>query len=401
MKEAYIYDAVRTPRGKGKPSGALYEVRPIQLLAAVLKALAQRNQLDTSQVEDLLIGCVTPTDDQGANIAKAALLYAGWGHQVSGIQLNRFCTSGLEAVNLAATKVRSGWEDLVVAGGVESMSRVPMISDAGPLMFDPDVINSVGYLPMGVAADLMATLENYSRSDVDVFAFRSQQRALKAQREGYFQKSIIPIHDINGLLILDKDECLYDDCTMEQLSNLPVSFERFGSQGFDSIALKKYARIEQVQHVHTAGNSSGFADGAALVLIGSKEKGDALGLTPRARIVSEGTISTEPTKMLHGAIPAAEKALQRAGLTPNDIDIWEVNEAFSAVALHFQQHFGIADDAFNVNGGSIALGHPLGATGAMLINTLLDELERRDLKRGLVSIPAGAGMGVATIIERL
>lgn len=401
MKEAYIYDAVRTPRGRGKASGALYEVRPIQLLATVLKALAKRNNLDTSQVEDLLIGCVTPTDDQGANIAKAALLYAGWSHQVSGMQLNRFCTSGLEAVNLAATKIRSGWEDLIVAGGVESMSRVQMIKDAGPLMFDPDVINSIGYLPMGVAGDLMATLEGYTRAQVDAFALRSQQCALKAQAAGYFEASIVPIHDINGMMILDKDESLYDDCTMEQLTALPVSFEGFGSLGFDSIALKKYANIERIQHVHTAGNSSGFADGAALVLLGSKEKGEAMGLKPRARIVSEGTNSTEPTKMLYGAIPAAEKALQRAGLVASDIDLWEVNEAFAAVALYFQQYFKISDDAFNVNGGSIALGHPLGATGAMLLNTVLDELERRNLRRGLIAIPAGAGMGVATIIERL
>ena len=399
MKEAYIYDAVRTPRGKGKASGALYEVRPIQLLATLLKALERRTGLDTTQVEDLLIGCVTPMDDQGANIAKAALLYAGWSDMVPGMQLNRFCTSGLEAVNLAATKIRSGWEELLVAGGVESMSRVPMISDAGPLMFDPDVINNVGYLPMGVAADLIATLHQFSRLDVDTYAVQSQQRALYAQQNGYFEQSIQPIYDLNGLLILDKDECIYPETTLETLSVLPVSFSDHGSQGFDSIALKKYANIEHVQHVHTAGNSARFSDGAALVLLGSKEKGEALGLKPRARIMSEGTASGDPTKMLHGSIPAAQKALLRAELTPADIDLWEVNEAFAATAMFFQQYFAIADDRFNVNGGSIALGHPLGATGAMLLNTLLDELERRGLRRGLVAVPAGAGMGVATIIE--
>jgi acetyl-CoA C-acetyltransferase len=401
MKEAYIFDSVRTPRGKGKTNGTLYEIRPIQLLKTVLDALQERNNLDTSEIDDAIIGTVTPVDDQGGDIAKAGLLYAGWSDKVGGVQINRFCTSGLEAVNLAATKIKSGWEDMIVAGGVESMSRVRMISDAGPLMFDPDVINSVGYLPQGISADLIATMEGYSRTTIDAYALQSQQRAHFAQQNGYFDRSLIPIKDINGLMILDKDEYVYPETSSQILSELPVAFQEAGLAGFDTMAIKKYPYLSHINHVHTAGNSSGMADGAALVLIGTKEKGEALGLKPRAKIISLGTVSCEPTVMLLGAIPAIEKALLRAGMSTKDIDLWEINEAFSSVILKTQDALNIDNDRLNVNGGAIAMGHPLGATGAMLLTTLLDELERRNLKTGVIALPAGGGMGVATIIERV
>lgn len=401
MREAYIFDAVRTPRGKGKPYGTLYEIRPIQLLKTVLDAIKERNHLTTKEIDDVIIGTVTPVDDQGGDIAKAGLLYAGWSDQVGGVQINRFCTSGLEAVNLAATKIRSGWEDMIVAGGVESMSRVRMISDAGPLMFDPDVINNVGYLPQGISADLIATMEGYTRAEVDAYALQSQQRAHFAQQNGYFDRSMISIKDINGLMILDKDEYVYPDTSLNILGNLPVSFEEAGVVGFDVMAIKKYPYLERINHLHTAGNSSGMADGAALVLLGTKEKGEELGLKPRAKVTSLGTVSCEPTVMLLGAIPAIEKALLRAGMTTADIDLWEINEAFSSVVLKTQQVLNIDNQRLNVNGGAIAMGHPLGATGAMLLTTLLDELERRNLQTGVIALPAGGGMGVATVIERV
>lgn len=401
MKEAYIFDVVRTPRGRGKTNGSLYEVRPIQLLKTVLDAIVVRNQLDTNEIDDAIIGTVTPVGDQGGDIAKAGLLYAGWSDKVGGVQINRFCTSGLEAINLAATKIRSGWEDMIVAGGVESMSRVRMVSDSGALMFDPDVINSVGYMPQGISADLIATLEGYSREDMDKIALLSQQRALYAQQNNHFQQSLIPIKDINGLVILDNDEYIYPNTSLEALSNLPLSFEDAGIFGFDAMAAKKYAMIEKVRHVHTAGNSSGLADGASVALVGTLEKGKAMGLKPRAKIVSLGAVSCEPTLMLKGAVPAIQKALNRAKMNINDIDLWEINEAFASVILSTQQELGIEYEKLNVNGGSIAMGHPLGATGAMLLSTLLDELERRDLKTGVVAMPAGGGMGVATVIERV
>lgn len=401
MKEAYIFDVVRTPRGRGKTNGSLYEVRPIQLLKTVLDAIVVRNQLDTNEIDDAIIGTVTPVGDQGGDIAKAGLLYAGWSDKVGGVQINRFCTSGLEAINLAATKIRSGWEDMIVAGGVESMSRVRMVSDSGALMFDPDVINSVGYMPQGISADLIATLEGYSREDMDKIALLSQQRALYAQQNNHFQQSLIPIKDINGLVILDNDEYIYPNTSLEALSNLPLSFEDAGIFGFDAMAAKKYAMIEKVRHVHTAGNSSGLADGASVALVGTLEKGKAMGLKPRAKIVSLGAVSCEPTLMLKGAVPAIQKALNRAKMNINDIDLWEINEAFASVILSTQQELGIDYEKLNVNGGSIAMGHPLGATGAMLLSTLLDELERRDLKTGVVAMPAGGGMGVATVIERV
>ena len=399
--DAYIYDAIRTPRGRGKNTGALYEVRPIDLLARLFSALQSRNHLDTSQVDDVIIGCVTPTADQGANIAKAALMYAGWDDIVPGIQINRFCASGLDAINFAAMKIRSGWEDMVVAGGVESMSRVPMESDGGALIFDTDVNVRVGYIPQGIAADLIATREGYTRETLDNYALQSQQRAANAWENNYFSDSIIWIYDRNGLVILDKDEHCRPTTDLEKLTDLSPSFEHIGAMGFDALALKKYPNIEKIHHLHTAGNSSGISDGAALILLASKAKGEAMGLRPRARIVSMGTVASESTIMLQGATPAARKALERAGLKPKDIDLWEMNEAFAAPVLKFQQDFDIDPAKINVNGGSIAMGHPLGATGAMLLGTMLNELERRDLKRGLVTLCVGGGMGVATIIERV
>ena len=401
MSEAYIFDAIRTPRGRGKKTGALYEIKPIDLLTRTLKALEQRNNLASQEIDDVLIGCVTPIGDQGYNIAKAALMNAGWAESVSGMQLNRFCASGLEAVNLAAMKIRSGWEDLVVAGGLESMSRVPIGTDGGPLLFDPELTNRTNFIPQGVAADLIATIEGFAREEVDTYALRSQERAYQAQQEGFFDKAIIPIYDRNGLLILDKDEHLRPNTNLEALSKLSPAFASIGSMGYDDMAIQKYPMVEYIRHVHTAGNSSGIVDGAAVVLLGSKEKGEALGLKPRAVIKSMSNVSVDPTIMLTGPAPAATKALARAGMKKADIDLWECNEAFASVVLKFQKELDIDDDKLNVNGGAIALGHPLGATGAMLLGTLLDELERRDLSTGLVTLCVGGGMGVASIIERV
>lgn len=401
MTEAYIYDAIRTPRGRGKKTGSLHEVKPIDLLKTLLNTLRERNQLDTTQIDDTVIGCVTPVNEQGADIAKAALLYAGWDECVPGTQINRFCASGLEATNIAAMKIRSGWEDMVVAGGVESMSRVPMGMDGGAMMYDPAVSSAVGYVPQGIGADLIATIEGFSRETIDTYALRSQQRAHEAQQKGYFDTSIIAVKDQNGLMVLEKDEHLRPDTTMQTLADLPPAFQPIGEVGFNAVALNKYPAVERIVHVHTAGNSSGIVDGAALLLIGSQAKGKAMNLTPRARIVSAAATSAEPTIMLQGPAPAARKALQKAGMTTKDIDLWEMNEAFASPVLKFQQDMNIPDELLNVNGGAIALGHPLGATGAMLLGTILDELERRDLNTGLVTLCVGGGMGVATIIERV
>ncbi|GJM34520.1 MAG: acetyl-CoA acetyltransferase [Saprospiraceae bacterium] len=401
MTEAYIFDALRTPRGKGKRGGALYEVKPIDLLATALKALQSRNDLATNEVDDVVIGCVTPIGDQGSNIAKAALLHADWDHRVGGIQINRYCASGLEAINLAAMKIRSGLEELVVAGGTESMSRVPMGSDGGPLLNEPELINRMNYVPQGISADLIATIEGFTRAQVDAYAFQSQERAHHAQQQGYFQKALTPIYDRNGLVVLAEDEYPRLGTTVEALATLSPAFAQIGMMGSDQMALHRYPMLERINHVHTAGNSSGIVDGAALVLLGSKEKGKALGLKPRGRIVAIGNVSVEPTIMLTGPAPASRKALERAGMKASDIDLWECNEAFASVVLKFQREMGIDETQLNVNGGAIALGHPLGATGAMLLGTLLDELERRDLKTGLVTLCAGGGMGVATIIERV
>ncbi len=401
MRNAYIYESLRTPRGKGKPSGALYELKPIDLLAALFIALQKQCNLDTSLVEDALIGCVSPIDDQGYNIAKSALLHANWSDSVSGLQLNRFCASGLESVNLAAMKIRSGWEELVVAGGIESMSRVPIGSDGGSMINDPEIINKINYLPQGVAADLIASIEGFDRQVLDEYALRSQNLALQAQTKGYFNNSIVPILDRNGLIILDKDEYLRPNTTLEKLAALPPVFSKLGQYGFDEMALQKYPYIEKVYHLHTAGNSSGIVDGAALMLIGSEETGKKIGVKARAKIVAAANVSTDPTIMLSGPTPASKKALQQAGMQKSDIDLWECNEAFAAVVLKFQREMDIPLDKLNVNGGAIALGHPLGATGTMLLGTLLDELERRNLTTGLVTLCVGAGMGVATIIERV
>jgi len=401
-REAYIFDAIRTPRGKGKPSGSLHEVRPIELLRTLLVALQDRHELPTAEVDDCIIGNNAPIGEQGGDIARAAVLYADWDADVPGMQVHRFCSSGLEAVNLAAAKIRSGWEDLVVAGGVESMSRVPLGSDGGALFMDPQVSRHIGYVPQGISADLIATLEGFSRTDVDQVAVLSQQRAAHAREQGHFQKSLIPVCDFNGIPILDHDEYIRPDTTLEVLATLPPAFEKLGAAGFDDVALKKYFHIDRIRHVHHAGNSSGIVDGAALVLLGSKEKGEALGLRPRARIVSAALVGTEPTIMLTGPAPATRKALRKAGMTLQDIDLIEVNEAFAAVVLKFMREMGLDDfERVNVNGGAIAMGHPIGATGAILLGTLLDELERRDLQTGLVTLCIGGGMGIATIIERV
>ena len=401
MTEAFIFDAVRTPRGKGKKDGALYSVKPVDLVAGLLKALGARKQLDTRQVDDIGLGCVTPVGDQGADIAKTAALVADWDEQVSGVQLNRFCASGLEAVNLAAMKVRSGFEDLVVAGGVESMSRIPMGSDGGAWAMDPATNMHTHFVPQGIGADLIATLEGFSRSDVDAFALRSQQKAARARADGSFNKSLVPVTDQNGILILDHDEFIRADSTLEGLGKLKPSFEMMGQMGFDASALRKYSHVERIEHIHTPGNSSGIVDGAALMLIGSEAKGKELGLKARGRIVATAVTSTDPTIMLTGPAPATRKALAKAGLNVNDIDLFEVNEAFASVVMKFMKDMGVSEDKVNVNGGSIAMGHPLGATGCAILGTLLDELEKRNLRYGLATLCVGGGMGIATIIERV
>ncbi len=399
--EAYIFDAVRTPRGRGKKDGSLHRVKPITLLTTVLKALEERNRLDTSQVDDVVMGCVTAVGDQGADIAKTAALAADWDEKVAGVTLNRFCASGLEAVNLAAMKVRSGWEDMVVAGGVEAMSRVPMGSDGGAWATDPETNLHTGFMPQGIGADLIATLEGFSREDVDGFAVKSQQKAANAWEKGYFAKSIVPVTDQNGVVILDRDEHVRGNTTVESLAGLKPSFQMMGEMGFDGVAREKYHYVEKINHVHHAGNSSGIVDGATAMLIGSEAKGKELGLKPRARIVATAVTSTDPTIMLTGPAPAARKALEKAGMTVDQIDLFEVNEAFASVVMRFQKELSAPDEKVNVNGGAIAMGHPLGATGAIILGTLLDELERRELRYGLATLCVGGGMGIATIIERV
>ncbi|MFT7109432.1 MAG: acetyl-CoA C-acetyltransferase [Psychrobacter glaciei] len=399
--DAFIYDAIRTPRGKGKKDGSLHAVKPVSLVVGLMKALEQRNKLDTSKVEDVVLGCVTPVGDQGADIAKTAALAAGWDDKVSGLQINRFCASGLEAVNMAAMKVASGWEDLIVAGGVESMSRIPMGSDGGAWAMDPQTNIQTNFVPQGIGADLIATLEGFSREDVDAFAVNSQKKAAKAQAEGKFDKSRIPVKDQNGITILDHDEFIRADTTVEGLGNLKASFQMMGSMGFDDTAKLKYPQVEEINHIHHAGNSSGIVDGAALVLVGNEKIGKELGMKPRARIVSVALTSTDPTIMLTGPAPAARKALEKAGLTVDDIDIFEVNEAFASVVMKFQKELNVPWEKINPNGGSIAMGHPLGATGAMIISILLDELERTEKRYGLATLCVGGGMGIATIIERV
>ena len=401
MAEAMIFDAIRTPRGRGKSSGALYDIKPVNLLAGALNALAGRNHLDTSQVDDVVIGCVSAIGEQGACIGKTAALAAGWDWKAAGFQLNRFCGSGLEAVNIAAQKIRSDWEDLVVAGGVESMSRVPIGSDGGPWAQDPETSLATQFIPQGISADLIATLEGFTREQVDAFAVGSHQKAAAARAAGYFGRSIVPVFDRIGLPVLEQDETIRPGTTLETLGALKVSFEQPGKMGFDAVALQKYPQVERIQHIHTAGNSSGIVDGAAAILIGSEKKGRELGLAPRARIVAAAITGEDPTIMLTGPAPAARKALARARMNVGQIDLFEVNEAFAVVPMKFMKELGVPAEKVNVNGGAIAMGHPLGATGAMILGTLLDELERRKLRFGLATLCIGGGMGIATIIERL
>ena len=398
--DAYIFDALRTPRGK-KKDGSLHEMTPTDILAKLLKYLQEKHDLDTSQVDDVIMGCATPVGDQGANIAKASVQYAGWDDDVPGVQVNRFCASGLETVNMAAMKVRSGWEDLIVAGGIECMSRVPMGSDGGSMAFEPKVNLRTQFVPQGIGADLIATLGGHSREDVDAFALESQRRASHASKQGYF-KSIVPVTDQNGLDVLANDEHIRPNTTMDDLSALKPAFEMIGNLGYDAVALGKYTEVEAINHVHTAGNSSGIVDGAAAVLIGSEAKGKDLRLTPRAKIISAATVSTDPTIMLTGPGPASKKALKKAGMQIEDIDLIEANEAFAAVILRFIEDMRLENnEKVNVNGGSIAMGHPLGATGAMLLGTVIDELERRDLNTALITLCVAGGMGIGTIIERV
>jgi acetyl-CoA C-acetyltransferase len=401
MTDAYIFDAVRTPRGKGKKDGSLHEISPVHLVGNLLWALQDRNGLDTSQVDDVVLGCVTPVGEQGADIARTAVLYAGWAESVAGVTQSRFCASGLESVNLAAMKVMSGQEDLIVAGGIESMSRWPMGSDGGAWAMDPRINDKLSFIPQGISADLVASLEGFSRQDVDAFAVESQKRAAAAKASGRFARSVVPVKDINGIVVLDHDETVRGDTTVESLGNLKPSFEMMGQMGFDATALRKYTTVEKIHHVHHAGNSSGIVDGAALMLIGSLEKGKALGLKPRARIKQVAVIGSEPTIMLTGIGPASKKALKKAGMSAKDIDLFEINEAFAAVVMRAARDLDITMDKINVNGGAIAMGHPLGATGCIILGTLLDEMERTDKKVGLAGLCVGAGMGIATIIERV
>ena len=401
MSEAFVYDAIRTPRGKGKKDGSLYEVKPVNLLAGVLSELQRRNDFDTAQVDDVVMGVVSPVGEQGSVIAKVAALKAGWDFTASGVQINRFCASGLEAVNMAAQKVRSGWEDLVVAGGVESMSRVPIGSDGGAWAMDPETNCATGFVPQGIGADLIATMSGFSREDVASFAMESQKRAAKAREGGYFAGSVVPVKDFLDQTILDHDEFIKPHTTLAGLGSLKSAFEQMGAMGFDAVALTRYPQVERINHVHHAGNSSGIVDGAAAVLIGSEAAGKTHGFTPRARIVAAALSGADPTIMLTGPMPAARKALAKAGMTIDQIDLFEVNEAFAAVPMKFMQELGVPHEKVNVNGGAIAMGHPLGATGAMILNTLIDELHRRKLRYGLATLCVGGGMGIATIVERI
>ena len=401
--DAYVYDALRTPRGKGKASGALHTVKPVTLLTGLIDALRERNpELDTAQIDDIILGVVGPHGDQGGVISRTVAIAAGLPEPVAGVQLNRYCGSGLEAVNQAAARLRSGWEDMIVAGGVESMSRVPMGSGGDPWALDPETNYDTNFVPQGIGADLIATLEGFSREDVDEFALESQSRADKAWANGYFERSIVPVVDQNGQVILDHDEHRRPDATMEAMAKLNPSFAFMGEAGgFDAVALQKYVDVESINHVHHAGNSSGIVDGAALVLLGSKAAGERNGLTPRARIRSAAVIGSEPTIMLTGPAPACRKALDKAGMTIDDIDLLEINEAFASVAMKLTRDLDFDPAMTNVNGGAIAMGHPLGATGAMLLGTVVDELERRDLSTGLITLCIGGGMGIATVVERV
>ncbi len=401
MTTAYVFEALRTPRGKGKKDGSLHEVKPIDLAAGLLAELQARQGFDTAAVDDVVLGIVSPVGEQGSVLPKIAALKAGWDWRCAGMQIDRFCASGLEAVNLAAQKVASGWEDLVVAGGVESMSRVPLGSDGGAWAQDPATNLETLFVPQGIGADLIATLEGFTRADVDAFAVESQRRAAAARAAGYFDRSIVPVRDLLGQVILAQDEFIKPQTTLEGLGALKPSFAQLGEMGFDAVALQRYPQVERIAHVHHAGNASGIVDGAAAVLIGSESAARAHGLVPRARIVATALSGADPTIMLTGPMPATRKALARAGMTIEQIDLFEVNEAFAAVPMRFMREMGVPHEKVNVNGGAIAMGHPLGATGAMLLGTLIDELHRRQLRYGLVTLCVGGGMGIATIVERI
>ncbi len=402
MTDAYIYDHVRSPRGRGKSDGSLHEITPIALATQVLEAVRDRSELDTSLVDDVIFGCVAPVGEQGSVIPRIAALNAGYSEDVAGVQLNRFCASGLVATNFAATKVMSGQADMVIGGGIECMSRVPMGSDGGAWAMDPDVASATYFAPQGTGADLIATKYGFSRDDVDSFAVESQKRAKAAWDDKRFEKSVLPIKDQLGMVLLDHDEHMRPETTMQSLAALKPSFAEMGDNfGYNSVALQKYPEIERITHVHHAGNSSGIVDGAAAVLVGNKDVGDAIGIKPRARIVGFADVGSEPTIMLTGPSYAAEKALKRAGMTKDDIDLWELNEAFASVVLRFMQALDIDHKDLNVNGGAIAMGHPLGATGAMILGTVIDELERSDKNTALVTLCIGGGMGTATIVERV
>ncbi|PKW19825.1 acetyl-CoA C-acetyltransferase [Saccharopolyspora spinosa] len=403
MSEAFVYDAIRTPRGRGKQTGSLHGVKPISLVVGLIQELRRRQpQLDPALIDDIVLGVVSPVADQGGDIAKTAAIAAGLPDTVSGVQLNRFCASGLEAVNIAAQKVRSGWEDAVLAGGVESMSRVPMGSDGGAWAMDPETNFATSFVPQGIGADLIATIEGFDRTTVDTYAAESQDRAAKAWADGRFARSVVPVTDRNGSTILDRDEHIRANTTIDSLGGLKPSFADIGELGgFDAVALQKYHWVERIDHVHTAGNSSGIVDGAALALIGGEAFGERTGLRPRARIVAAALSGADPTIMLTGPGPAVRKALGKADLSIDQIDLIEINEAFAAVPLKFMKEFGVSHDKVNVNGGAIALGHPLGATGAMILGTLIDELERRNLRYGLATLCIGGGMGIATVVERI
>ena len=398
---AYIYDAIRTPRSKGKQDGSLHEVKPINLVTTLLDEMQQRHDLDTSRVDDVMLGCVAPHMEQGAVLPKIALQKAGWDESVPGAQVNRFCASGLDTFNTAAAKVASGWEDLVCAGGFESMSRVPIGSDGGPFSGDPETAIQTGFVPQGIGADLIATIEGWSRDDVDAFAVESQKRAAHARDNGWFDKSVVAVKDENGLPILEQDDFIKPDTDMQKLGALKASFAMPGSLGFDAVALSKYPEVEAINHVHTPGNSSGIVDGASLIMLGSEQAGKDIGMDPRGRVVSIALTATDPTIMLTGPGPASQKALKKAGMTIDDIDLVEINEAFASVALRLQRDLDVPDEKLNVVGGAIAMGHPLGATGGCLVSTMLDELERREQKRALICMCVGGGMGIASIIERV
>jgi acetyl-CoA C-acetyltransferase len=401
--EALVFDAIRTPRGRGKVNGSLHTVKPVDLVVGLMhEALVRNERLDPNRVDDVVLGCVSPVGDQGADIAKTAAVKAGLPPTVAGVQLNRFCASGLEAVNIAAQKVASGWEDLVLAGGVESMSRVPMGSDGGAWAMDPETNYDTSFIPQGISADLIATIEEFSREDVDAYAARSQERAAAAQSEGKFKDSVVPVQDINEHVVLDRDEFIRPGTTVESLAGLKPSFAAIGDMGgFDAVALQKYHWVEKIDHVHTAGNSSGIVDGAALMVIGNEATGREQGLQAKARILATAVSGADPTIMLTGPAPASRKALAKAGLTVDDLDLVEINEAFAAVVLRFVRDMGLDMDKVNVNGGAIAMGHPLGATGAMILGTLIDELHRTGGRYGLATLCVGGGMGIATVVEAL